>query len=678
MCEKKFMISGVSREKFQMRFVCVLGLSMMALVVLALSMIALVLVPPGAGDVRAQAETVELDVPRVVLRGVPFTVTVTDPTGAFPEGTPLTLRAGEQTYEVTSAGAETAIEDVVVAEDTSLVLVDDTGATLASAPVEPIPGWFAILPALVAIAVALALRQVIAALFLGIWLGAALVYGSIAGVWFGLLDVITDYALNAVTDSGHGAIILFTLMVGGMVGIISKNGGTAGIVRAVTGWAHTARHGQLATGVLGVAIFFDDYANTLIVGNTMRPITGRLRISREKLAYLVDSTAAPVATVGLVTTWIGFQLGVIEGAMQQVEGYAETPYSIFLNALPYYFYPFLTLLFLFMVAWFGRDFGPMLKAERRTRATGQVARSDAHTGESPSEAAERAPKPDKPIRATNALLPLIVLVVATFAGIYITGAGTAEPGASLRDIIGNGDSYQAMMWGSLLAVLTAAVLSLGQGILTLGETVDAWFAGVRSMLLAVIILVLAWSLANVNEVLHAGDYLVSILGEALPPPLIPALVFVLSALTAFATGSSWGVMGIVMPLVVPLTWAVMAANGIAGDPAHMHIFYSAIAAVLAGAVWGDHCSPISDTTILSSLATECDHIDHVRTQLPYALAVGLVGLFAGTLLVAYLYPWWVGMLISVAIVAAVLFLLGKPVAESEPVAPKGVRRAAAQ
>jgi Na+/H+ antiporter NhaC len=223
----------------------------------------------------------------------------------------------------------------------------------------------------------------------------------------------------------------------------------------------------------------------------------------------------------------------------------------------------------------------------------------------------------------------------------------------------------------------AAVLSLAQGILTLGETVDAWFAGVRSMLLAVIILVLAWSLANVNEVLHAGDYLVSILGEALPPPLIPALVFILSALTAFATGSSWGVMGIVMPLVVPLTWAVMAANGIAGDPAHMHIFYSAIAAVLAGAVWGDHCSPISDTTILSSLATECDHIDHVRTQLPYALAVGLVGLMAGTLLVAYLCPWWVGMLISLAILAAVLFVFGKPVEQGEPVTPKEVRRAAA-
>ena len=632
--------------------------------VLVFSLVALASLALGVGEVRAQAQGVQLDVPRVVLSGVPFTVTVNDPAGALGAGAPLTLRVGEQTYEAASAGAETAIEDVVASTDEALTLVDAAGATLATATVAPLPGWFAILPALIAIVVALALRQVIAALFLGIWLGAALVYGSLTGLWFGLLDVITDYALNAVTDSGHGAIILFTLMVGGMVGIISKNGGTAGIVSAVTGWARTPRHGQLATGALGVAIFFDDYANTLIVGNTMRPITDRLRISREKLAYLVDSTAAPVATVGLVTTWIGFQLGVIEGALQQVEGYDETPYSIFLNALPYYFYPFLTIVFLFMVAHFGRDFGPMLRAERRTRATGQVARSDAHTGESPSEAAERAPKPDKPIRAINAVLPLLVLVVATFAGIYLTGRSAAEPGASLRDIIGNGDSYQAMMWASLLAVLVAGVLSLVQRILTLGETIDAWFAGVRSMLLAVIILVLAWSLANVNEVLHAGDYLVSILGERLPPPLIPALVFVLSALTAFATGSSWGVMGIMMPLVVPLTWAVMAANGIAGDPAHMHIFYSAIAAVLAGAVWGDHCSPISDTTILSSLATECDHIDHVRTQLPYALTVGLVGLFAGTLLVAYFYPWWVGMLISLGVLVVVLFGAGRPVEQA--------------
>jgi Na+/H+ antiporter NhaC len=244
-------------------------------------------------------------------------------------------------------------------------------------------------------------------------------------------------------------------------------------------------------------------------------------------------------------------------------------------------------------------------------------------------------------------------------GIYVTGAQGVDTDSSLRDIIGAGDSYQAMMWASLLAVLVAGVLSLGQGILSLGEVIDAWYAGVRSMLLAVIILVLAWALSSVNEVLHAADYLVSTLGETVDPRLLPAIIFVLAAVTAFATGSSWGVMGVVMPLAIPLSWAVLTANGMTG-PEGMSIFYATVASVLAGAVWGDHCSPISDTTILSSLATECDHIDHVRTQIPYALVVGLAAIGIGSLPVAFgYYPWWQGLLASAVVLLLLLLVFGR-------------------
>ena len=613
----------------------------------------------------ASAQEVEIALPRVVLDGVPVQVTVTHPEELAPSGTPLTLQVGERPYLAESGGTETVFEGVVINRGDTVALSDAAGTVLGQAEPNVIPAWFAILPSVVAIALALALRQVIPAMFLGIWLGAALAYGSVVGVWTGLLDIVTIYALEALTDSGHGSIIIFSLMIGGMVGIISKNGGTRGIVNLITRQASTPRHGQTATGVLGVAIFFDDYANTLIVGNTMRPVTDKLRISREKLAYIVDSTAAPVATIALVSTWIGFQVGVIEGAVQQIEGITENAYALFLQALPYNFYPVLAVAFVFMIAWFGRDFGPMLHAERRARSTGQVSRPGASTGESPHEVAEREPKPDQPQRASNALIPIVVLVIFTLGGIYVTGLAAAGADAPLRDIVGSADSYQAMMWASLVSVLVAGSLSLGQRILTLSEVVDAWYAGVRSMILAIIILLLAWALANVNDVLHAGDFLISILGERLSPQMLPALVFVLSAMTAFATGSSWGVMGIVMPLAVPLSWAVLAANGMAGDPAHMHLFYSAIAAVLAGAVWGDHCSPISDTTILSSLASGCDHIDHVRTQIPYAGLVGLVGLIAGSLLVAYAYPWWIGMLVGLAVLGGWLMLLGRSAETAE-------------
>lgn len=603
--------------------------------------------------------TLEITAPSLVLYDIPFAVSVKDSSGTLADGTEVVLQVGEQNYTGALNGGEVEFEQITTTDTEVTFNVSAAGAS-TNATTTAIPGWLAILPALLAIVIALTLRQVIPALFLGIWVGAALAYGlSLSGIWYGLLDTFTKYTLKALNDSGHLSVILFSLMIGGMVGIISKNGGTAGIVSALTNWARTPRHGQTSTAILGTAIFFDDYANTLIVGNTMRPITDRLKISREKLAYIVDSTAAPIATIALVTTWIGFQIGVIDSAVQQIEELQETPYSIFLNALVYNFYPILTILFVFLVALTGRDFGSMLTAERRARSTGQLTRPDAHTGDSPEESKDRAPKPDQPQLARNAVFPVLILVFGSLAGIYITGAQGADPDAGLREIIGNGDSYQAMMWASLLACLIAGSLSIGQRILTLGEVVDAWYAGVRSMLFAIIILVLAWSLSNVNEVLHTADFLVALLGDALAPQLIPLLVFVLSAMTAFATGSSWGVMGVIMPLAIPLTWAVLAGNGMTG-PEGMGIFYSAVSAVLAGAVFGDHCSPISDTTILSSLATECDHIDHVRTQLPYALFVGIVGLGAGTVPVAYgYYPWWAGMLIGLAVIVIWLFVVGR-------------------
>jgi Na+/H+ antiporter NhaC len=628
----------------------------------------------------AQAqEEVQLTLPGLVLKGVPFDVTIADPSGRLADGSTVTLTIGGRSYEASVAGGAATFERVETAEsEITATLANEAGETVGTASTIAIPAWLSIMPALIAIIVALGFRQVIPALFLGIWIGGALAYGlALSSLWYGLLDTAGKYTLAALNDSGHLSVILFSLMIGGMVGIISKNGGTAGIVNSIVGWASSARRGQLTTGLLGVAIFFDDYANTLIVGNTMRPVSDRLRISREKLAYIVDSTAAPVATVALVTTWIGFEVGLIGEAAGRIDGLDESAYSIFLNSIAYSFYPLLAVLFVFLVAATGRDFGPMLVAERRARSTGQVSRPSAHVGESPEEAREREPKAGKPQRALNAVVPVLVLVFGTFAGIYVTGAANAGPDASLRDIVGNGDSYTAMIWASLLAVLVAVLMTLAQNILSLVEIVDAWYAGVRSMLLAIIILSLAWTLSGVNEVLHTGDFLVSVLGETLSPALIPALVFALSAFTAFATGSSWGVMGIMMPLVVPLTWAVMAANNMTADPAQMHILYSAVAAVMAGAVWGDHCSPISDTTILSSLASGCDHIDHVRTQLPYAMAVGAVALVAGTLPTGYGAPWWVVLPLSAAVLLLGLRYLGQPV-EDRRLQPVGMAERPAQ
>jgi len=531
-----------------------------------------------------------------------------------------------------------------------------------AAEVEPqsAGSWIAVLPPVLTIAVALITKRVVPALFVGIWMGAwAINDFGLVGLWTGLLDAFQVYVANALSNPDHTAIVLFSMMVGGMVGIISRNGGMQGIVNHIVKWADSARHACLATASLGCAIFFDDYANTLVVGNTMRPVTDSMRVSRAKLAYIVDSTAAPVACIAVVTTWIGYEVGLIGDSISKMPGLDAEAYLLFLNTIPYSFYPVLAIAFVFMVSASGRDFGPMLEAERHAQQNGS---KNPGTEQSSNQEAEGLkPIDGKPQRAFNAYIPVLVMVFGMLIGLYVTGkqalADVADP--SLQDIIGNSNSYTALMWSSLTSMMTAALLTLGQRIMGLEEVVNSWFHGLRAMLMAMIILILAWSLGEVTDILKTADFLVSVLGDALPAFTLPTIVFMLAAATAFATGSSWGAMGILFPLVMPLTWAVMIAQGQAG-PEHMHILYSSVSAILAGSVWGDHCSPISDTTILSSLASGCDHIEHVRTPLPYAMTVGAVAILLGSLMSALGSPWWIGMSLGLLVLWLILRFYGKP------------------
>lgn len=526
--------------------------------------------------------------------------------------------------------------------------VDTPGA--APAVHDGANGWLSVLPTLVAFVLAAALRQVILALFAGVWVGAFLIAGpSASSVWQGMLSAASDHAVTSVADAGRAALIVSTLMLGGLVGVVSRNGGVHGIVRLVTAWASTVRRGQLATFGMGIALFFDDYANTLVVGKTMRPVADALRISRAKLAYLVDCTAAPVATLALISTWIGLQLGLIDAAISEIPEIEASAYGVFLNSLAYNFYPILTLCFVAAIAITGRDFGPMRAAER-----------DARRGETPPDTLEQdphtEPKPDKPARPVNACLPFAALLAAMLGGLYVTGVRETGSDAGLTQIVGAADIYTALVWATLTGVVTAGALSLGQRILSVGETVDAWFAGARSMLYAIVVLVLAWSLSSVNAELQTAEFLASRLGEALDARLMPTVVFALAAVTAFATGTSWGTMGILTPLVVPLVWTSAALQGLDGAD---HLLYASVSAVLAGAVMGDHASPISDTTILSSAATSCDHLQHVHTQLPYALAVGGIAVVLGLIPSGFGLPWWICLVAGAACVVAIVRWLGE-------------------
>ena len=523
-----------------------------------------------------------------------------------------------------------------------------------------LPGILSILPPLIAIILALIFRQVVVSLMLGIFLGTIFIYDY--NPLTGFLRLIDTYIINSISDSSHIQVIVFTLLFGGVIGLISKSGGTRGIANLVTGFAKTRRSSLIATWFSGILIFFDDYANSLVVGNLMRPVTDKMRISREKLSFFVDATAAPVASIFIVSSWIGYEVGLIQNGLNIV-GSTENAYDIFLKTIPYRFYPIVMLIFVFMTAVLQRDFGPMLRAEQRAVKEGKLNRDNATISKDLTESSDIFGNEEK-AKWYNGIIPIAVIVIGTIIGLIYTGIDSLKAQGiteyTVRNIIGNSNSYLALLWGSFSACLVAAIMILSQKIMTLNETIDAWFLGLRSMLLAVIILTLAWAIGSITQDMKTADYIISIISDTINPRLLPVIVFLVCALTSFATGTSWGTMAIMMPIVIPLAHSVSVLNHY-GPVDYDIILHGVISSVLAGCVFGDHCSPISDTTILSSMASGCDHIEHVRTQLPYAVVTAFFCMLIGDIPTAYGFSPYLSILITSAVMFGILYFFGKRV-----------------
>ncbi len=576
------------------------------------------------------------------------------PVAVFADGrlvTTLELAPGEHEIEV-EAGLAAGRHRIAA----------EAGGVRAELGLSVLPGWLSVVPPLVAILLALAFKDVLVALALGVFSGALFLHGWNPFVAFA--RTIDSFIVPALADGSHAAILIFSTLLGGMVGVISRSGGTHGIVDALTPYATSARRGQVATWLMGVLIFFDDYANTLIVGSTMRPVTDRLRISREKLAYIVDSTAAPVASVVPISTWIGYEIGLIGDAFTGLD-LAFNPFTAFVGSILFRFYPIFALVLGFTIAFSCRDFGPMLKAELRASNTGKLVGDD-DVPLADYDSPETAPKAGKPRRALNALVPIATVIGVTLAGLWITGAGAvarSDYPSTLRwvqEVFSAADSYKALLWASLAGLTAAMALALAQRILTVREATGAMVGGFKSMLLALATLLLAWSIGAVCGELHTAEYLVGATRGALSVHWLPVLTFVLSAAISFATGTSWGTMAILMPLVIPISHHLSLAGGLAvDDRLYYLLLLGTISSVLAGSVWGDHCSPISDTTILSSMASGCDHIAHVRTQLPYALGIGVLGMAIGDVPTAFGLSPWISLAAGSAVIVAGVLWLGK-------------------
>ena len=453
-------------------------------------------------------------------------------------------------------------------------------------------GWVSVLPPLIAIFLAIKTKQVYLSLTLGIWIG-----WTAASSWDPFKGIVStvNSLIHVFSSADNTQVILFSCMIGAVITFTQYSGGMKGFVNWIVGkgLVKKRKSAGLLAWFLGIVIFIESSICILISGAVTRPIFDKLKISREKLSYILDSTSAPKCVLVPFNAWGALVLGLL--ARQGV----ANPVKVFVSSIPLNFYAILALMIVLLVILTGKDIGPMKKAEMRVRDQGKLLREGAEPLIS-EEVVMMKEKPDIPHRPANMLIPVGVMIFMMPVALFISGKGH----------IMEGSGSVAVLWSVISALVVAAVAYRAQGIMSTKELTDTFMKGVGGMIPLAVLMMLAFAIGDICDVLGTGAYLAQAVKSTLPAAIIPALVFAVSALIAFSTGTSWGTFAIMMPIGIPMV-SLIGLN-----PALV------IAAVLGGGVFGDHCSPISDTTIISSMASATDHIDHVRTQIPYALIAG--------------------------------------------------------
>ncbi len=498
--------------------------------------------------------------------------------------------------------------------------------------------FWSLVPPLVAIILALITKEVYSSLFVGIVVGG-LFYTNF-NIKDAFLTIFTDATDGGMATkiAGNVGILVFLVVLGILVALMNKAGGSAAYGRWATGAIKTRRGALLSTFALGVLVFVDDYFNCLTVGSVMRPVTDTHKISRAKLAYIIDATAAPICIIAPISSWAAAVAGVVEG----VNGL-----DLFIHAIPYNFYALLTIVAMLTLTITNTDFGPMLTHERNAQLDGDLYTTDARPFQDVAD--------NKPVgngKVIDLVLPVIVLIFCCIIGMIYTGG--FFDGESFVDAFANCDSATGLMLGSVAALLITFVLYIPRKVLRFREFMDCLPEGFKAMVPAILILTFAWTLSGVTGLLGADVFVAGLLegSTGVVQMLIPVIVFCIAVFLAFATGTSWGTFGILLPIVVPIM-----------DPGS-ELLIITVAATLAGAVCGDHCSPISDTTIMASTGAQCDHINHVSTQLPYALTVAVISAI-NYVLAAVIQNWFINLPIAVASMIVTVLVIRKIYAKKE-------------
>ncbi len=470
-------------------------------------------------------------------------------------------------------------------------------------------GWLSILPPVVAIVLAIKTREVYISLAIFVWLG-----WTIMDSWnpvLGLIDGVNTF-LAAITEPGNARTLLFSALIGGIITLTQASGGMEGFID----WVERKRLGQnprtvrlFAIGT-SMSLFLESNFGLLVAGSVSRPLFDRAKISREKLSYILDATCAPKQLLIPINAW-----GAYIVTLLVAQNVAE-PNRVLLSALTLNFYAILSIILVVFVALTDWNIGPMREAERRVREEGKLLRDGAEPMMS-SDVSMLAAKEGVPRRAVNLLLPIIAMVATVPLVLWLTGDG--DPQATNLDRMLSGSGSDAVLWGVIVGILLASVMYRAQGIMSFKEVTAYTIKGIQGLTPVVIVLALAFSISGTQRALGTGVWLAQVAEAGLNPGFVPAIIFVLACIMAFSTGTSWGTFAIMIPIVVPMA-----------ELLDLHLGLT-LAAALGGGIFGDHCSPISDSTIVASMASATDHIDHVRTQLPYALmaAAGALVLFLG-------------------------------------------------